>query len=576
MGILYDSVSSKGLLSPYYAAHCHFSAAISRKLDLPLTKRIGHLAAAALNAIPLLNNIVWSAEKAIFGPDHTYPLIQLDKLSPFKRGEGHGRLYKEPIQRLYREFALPMIRQFEEKHGRDCFREGEALLDHMSPALRQELVGLASGADIPYRDVVCVNTFLSVFPEESACSAVSMFVTSETVEVLGIGNGGPRDSVGTRLEKAALRTLSPIEAIRVSAENHATIQTTIFDPGRGRILVSASDHDATTSPYQTVSLDKVFDGTYVPSHAVGKVVSRNLDWKAPFLAHETILLKRDNVLTVTFPGLITGLTAINRYGVNISILQNYGPPRDCPEAVEISLACYEILQTAKNAEEASWRLQALEHAGPFHLMISDPKTSLTLTHKVENGVSSFEIAYPEHNPHPDIIEKQLKEAIAQFLESHPTLSQAHIDQFFDEYQELGYSLKDLKTKTDIYQALEPLIGYRGSIIDYLKMYKKAPGQELNELSIAFYKYLLSVRMGFDPEHFIKEHFTDAECKELSTILYGAGWAFEELWPRACVDLKYAISEGKISEERGADYTARLQKLMTALPDREYRSLKVDA
>ena len=85
------------------------------------------------------------------------PLIRLTG-TPYEMGRQHGKLLKDQIAFLHREFLDAMVIP---AVGREALGEWATSVEGFIPkAYREELRGLADGAGMPYREILVANTML--------------------------------------------------------------------------------------------------------------------------------------------------------------------------------------------------------------------------------------------------------------------------------------------------------------------------------------------------------------------------------------------------------------------------------
>ncbi len=100
---------------------------------------------------------------------------------------------------------------------------------------------------------------------------------------------------------------------------------------------------------------------------------RNLDWGMQNLADQTILLQRKgakgtSVASVTFPGYIGCLSAMNNHGVAASILKQ---GRHFVGGKSNALYFYELLSKTNNAEEFHQSVMKANLCGTMNVMVAD-------------------------------------------------------------------------------------------------------------------------------------------------------------------------------------------------------------
>ncbi len=381
MKINYDTIDRAHILArPFTAGASHIALGLTSRLDLDVVQRVGHLALGILELIPLMNILIWAIDRKLSGISQMKPLevFEAEGDTPHEIGRSHGKKYRREIKRLYTEYALPMVRRFEKKHKRDCAEIGMRIVDRMDPSIKAELQGLAEGAKVPYEDVVMVNTFLSVFPEETACSAVALKRGGGlATEAVAIDNNGTTTGDAKSMSAYGKRTNNIVGSLQQS-NYRATMQSVIFDPHQGTFSVSRSGDGAATGEFHSVDIPGL--GPANPEER-DIIVGRNLDWGGGAIAHDAIVLVRNNVFSVTFPGLITGMTAINTHGVHASYLTNNRAKAPIENGgVDAPLQMYQMLKQVRSADEMRSVVEASRFHGAFHMMIGDKTCAHALQH----------------------------------------------------------------------------------------------------------------------------------------------------------------------------------------------------
>ncbi len=117
-------------------------------------------------------------------------ICRIEAEGAYQKGVEHGKKFRSEIHKIYYQMIIPWIYQQENKKVID---ERLGQLD-LSDDLKQELSGLAQGANIPYHDVLLVNTFLDILPDAVACTCVAKKVDDcGQVKAFGIDNDSPSD-----------------------------------------------------------------------------------------------------------------------------------------------------------------------------------------------------------------------------------------------------------------------------------------------------------------------------------------------------------------------------------------------
>ncbi len=391
MKINYDALDSKNLIvRPFVSGAHHWFIGTTSLLKLGICQRIAHVALAILSWIPILNYLLYAVERAVCGISQKKPIevVKINGLSAYQTGKVHGHRFKSTIRRLYKEYALPLIARFEKKHSRDCTEIGKRLVDRMDPSIKQELRGLAEGAGVSYEEVVRVNTFLSVFPEESACSAVAI----QDDQFIATANGGVDKHPAGVIREAAYKTRDAVKSMLASNRDR-TIQTVIFEPHLGRISVSRRGEYAAGGIFHRIPWKSLF-GKGIQQGPGKVVVGRNLDWSGGAVAYDTIVLVRNGIATVTMPGLITGMTAINSHGVSASYLTDdfaLPPNGQAANTVDTPLQMYQVLKGVTTVDEFADTL--FEKTSPLHgnhhMMIADRQNAKAVSYTAATQSATF-------------------------------------------------------------------------------------------------------------------------------------------------------------------------------------------
>lgn len=574
-----DYGSLSGFMDHTAVAKQHAELALSPsrpKSPISTISRIAHAALAAIHACPVVGQIVTGYEKSRYlkAQKTPVPVIDLNELrDPYEVGKAHGRLLKEEIQKLYKEVAIPMIERFEKKYERDTYVLGLALLKGMPKGLIKELKGLAEGAGISYKDVVRVNTFISIFPEETACSSVGLSRDGEGVKVCSLTNGGPGSE---RLNAAAVRTEDPKKAIKATA-GKATIQTTCFRPGKRLLSISRSTNNATNGTYHHYTLRQ---GSYKTGESE---VARNLDWNIPEFAMHTILLKRFGVASVTFPGFIGLLTGMNEAGIHCSYHQNLlsteGP--NYRFSSEIGLAIYHFLKKTTCPVEFMTLISKTSFPGSFHLMIGDAKECFTLSHKADfQRLRADRFSSYKGRNFPTCA--TFTKIEQDYLAAHPECLPTDLEEYMRIFARCSYKEELKDDKLMLFLALEPIRNTYPNV--YSDIREELLDEKRADQAIAYYKHLLLEKKRLqspkgtlivDYEKAILGKYPRELLTQMTQRVCYKSPRFEEIWTQyAAPDLwnsKAVLAEKRATFKKEGDASAFIG-MLDSLPE-FYENLK---
>lgn len=497
---------------------------------LSLKERIKCAASSVLHALPIAGQIVTYCEKKSYEIAQAKPVPVLDLRhleDPYEIGKAHGTSLRPQIQKLYK-VIFPMIAAFAKEYGRDALALESILVDKLPSSIKKELQGLAEGAGVPHEEVILANTFLSVFPEKTACSAVGLTLQEDLLHVCSLGNeGAPYD----KLTQAAKSTLDVKESIKVTG-SFRTIQTMIFNPSKGILSVSRAETDATQGVYHD------YDVSEPATDTEGPTVARNLDWDMKILAMHTLLLRRGKTTSVTFPGFIGCLSMINEAGVHCSYHQNLEKSSavDFLRVHEVGLSLYEFLKTVRSAEELKDRTISTPFAGSFHLMLGDKRSYFSLSHKAhfqKITMNRFSIHLGEIFPTPDAYSR-LK---ATYLREHPELSEDTLTSFIKLFPSLSFSLVDKSSpEYEIFLSLTRISNTYETLYSRLLRFHSGIATQ----AIGYHKYLLlekakclapagTVVVDFEKAIIDKYHGTNILRRLSQKIRLNPRTRFSEIW-----------------------------------------------
>lgn len=253
--------------------------------------------------------------------------------------------------------------------------------EKLSADERAEMRGIAKGAGVSYEDVVNVNTFLDRFPGICACSALATIVDNVSVKRFATTNDFvSKGENGERLEKLNKfqidSTISAQKRALHEVSKEDSIQSIIFDVNNKTFYLSTSNNNSAEKTYTTFS--NIFDNKSDEKNEGKKItLSRNLDWSWP-IAPQTIVLVKEGVASVTWPGFIGCLSAINKHGLSMATCSAGNEVNEQGNSVPLLL--HKMLKEAKSVKEA---IEILKE--------SSPAISINITLAGPDGIARVEL-----------------------------------------------------------------------------------------------------------------------------------------------------------------------------------------
>jgi hypothetical protein len=324
-------------------------------------------------------------------------ILRIHSKVPYEIGFEHGMRFKPVIQELYQKTMEPFLKEVQKTDPkRDIYKLGKKMVEAMNPAIFEELKGLSNGAKVPLKMVIKVNTFLTVFPEISACSTMyADFATdrdhpkSFPVENLTF------EHYKCKGMNETLLTNRNIMDVMIKAERD-TIQCVIFDPLHQRFYLSSDPRGekAPEGPFFEFTKEQLFEGDMTPPRRVSReefdlpgkcLVGRNLDWGIPELGMHSIVLISDSLARISFPGFIGCLTGMRSDGFNLSMLMQGHTRLD---GFENSLLLYHILATTPSGKMVD-ALRSLPVGATFNVMMSGPSEAAAFCYLSDGSVKEI-------------------------------------------------------------------------------------------------------------------------------------------------------------------------------------------
>lgn len=352
----------------------HICLGTTSKLNLNLFERIQHVALGILELCPGVGHLLAWGDKSLNG---RIRILKLDAADPWKMGYEQGKTYRSEIQCLY-SLVKDKVKIHEKKFKKDTLTEARKLEKFIPQKMIEEMRGLAAGADVPYEDVLCVHTFLDIYPGIFGCTAAGIIQENGAVSKQAVAanhsvlDKSP-DSDSLRRHQALEMhsytddSSSCQEALR-KAENESTVQSIIFDIGNRSIQISSAWSEAASKELTNVKAKHIWQAKMPQLPQLKRKVTllRNLDWNWPVLGSETILVVRNakpgqqETVIVTWPGYIGALSGMNSSGVALAACSQGsiavpGLPTSLllRNALEKGSSAKEVFSAIKNGKSAS-------------------------------------------------------------------------------------------------------------------------------------------------------------------------------------------------------------------------------
>lgn len=344
--------------------------AFGENLGLSVKERVCHLALGILKMLPVLGHLAAAIDWFLHANHITQ--LKIDEVDPYQRGRIFGTAYREKTQVLYRTILKSL----------GGLKEGIRAYEQTIPEhLKQEMRGLAEGADVPYEDVLSIHIFLDEQPGRFGCSALAQ----KDGRRVALANHRVADEAcageSRQRRQSLLNSLeqSPQKILQSSGVD-STIQSIVFNPSARSIQLSSMEQNASFGSMQTASQQQLFGENKTAQEATSMLLMRNLDWPWYFLGQNTVLLTRiigeKKVCTVTFPGYLGALSGMNEDGFCLAVCVQ-GRERN-RNGIPNPLLFADLLGKCSTVKEAALSLNATQHGSSINLILADPREARSL------------------------------------------------------------------------------------------------------------------------------------------------------------------------------------------------------
>lgn len=372
----------------------HLVAAFHPGFGHGVKSRIAHLLLGIVGLIFPLNLIATAIE---FSKRKKIEVIHLKKEDPFERGEEFGQMLRKETKQMYSTIKKTLKIDAE-------FLEWRARFEKQIPEhMKQEMRGLAKGAQVSYEDVLNIHTFMDIRAGQFGCSVIGTCEENKTLTRAVVANHSDNDIMnGTESSRRRAKALqdAPIDhsnasykrALRKSAQN-VSIQSIIFNPRKGHLhLATGWSHSPKRNWHKIKGALTVRNRDAQNSRGIGnnKVkLARNLDWPWPICGSETIVVSmnagknKNNFVNVTWPGYLGVLSGMNEKGVALSAAQ-CGDKKQ--EGMPVSLLFRSVLEETSSTNEALRYLKNQKPASSMNLVVAS-----------HDGIAKIELD-PERSP----------------------------------------------------------------------------------------------------------------------------------------------------------------------------------
>lgn len=357
-----------------------------------------HLLLGLFEMIPVFGHALAHVDKSL--NHRSIRVIHLKSTDPYEMGKEQGIILKKEIQNLVTKLLM-IFRAGMRRQGKNPLTEARKLNEHIPPAYRKEMEGIALGAEVPFNDLLIANTIMdtmslfgcSIYAVSHDPQNTSTTKLCATNYFSSLGQKPPVPDVDESFRRyndlQAHSSSTSVESLKealLKVNYYDTIQSIIFDQ-RDIHLAVAGEYSANTA-YTHIKGDELFNNsstTNAGANTTKKVVklARNLDWPLPPLGPQTIILVRpahDDIKAtaiIGWPGMLGAFSGVNDQGTAISITV---VPSERQVGIPGHLLFRQILEKAKSIKEAENIVKASNPASAWNLMVA-----------ATDGIARFEL-----------------------------------------------------------------------------------------------------------------------------------------------------------------------------------------
>lgn len=306
------------LHTPFVFGVRHFITAFHPGFGHGRAERWKHIAVGAGSFLPLINYLVAGIDYAVNAKPK---IIHLDDNDPYMRGLAFGTQLRKETQAMYKSISKIMVKDAEFKKWRKIFE------DNIPEHVRQEMEGLAAGANVSYKEVLNIHTFVDIKAGKFGCSLLAVDQNNSKITM---ANHSSLDFVPSKESVARQKALSKAKTTSLkgykkglhAARQNVTVQSIIFDPQNGSVHLATGWKSATKNNWRS------FKNIIPPSKTSGVKLARNLDWPWAICGSETVIVcmnpadGKHRFVSVTWPGYLGVLSGMNEKGVALAAAQS--------------------------------------------------------------------------------------------------------------------------------------------------------------------------------------------------------------------------------------------------------------
>ena len=356
---------------PFIHGVRHLLLAFHTGFKHSVATRLAHLALGIFKIIPLINIPIALVDWFI---NRSPKILYIKGNTAFERGFSFGANLRKETQAMYATIKKTMTINHTFLELRKNYES------YISADLKEEMNGLAQGAQVSYEDVLNIHTFLDIKAGEFGCSVLGTLADDKNLMRAITTNHSrintdraPLDSV----ERENLLNRAQIDCTDKSykkalqaVSDSSSVQAIIFDSHKQTIQLATGWQQAPKNNWHKITTG------FKPINSSKKTSSklaRNLDWPWLVCGSETVVVCVDSgknkFVNVTWPGFLGVLSGMNEQGVSLASAQ-CGSNKQI--GMPIALLFRKVLEETSTTKEA---LDYLEHSTPgssMNLVIAAP------------------------------------------------------------------------------------------------------------------------------------------------------------------------------------------------------------